>query len=136
MSSTTSGTKGFLEPVKGFHLPVQSSTQDKISTHQSTNPTHPEIGLPDLSVSLYSTCQMKLCVMLELLMSSWALCTVIWLVFLICKIIYSDVQSSMVIVVLLNSNTFVLTRELDSVAPKLFIVQHGYISKEFMISNS
>lgn len=56
--------------------------------------------------------------------------------FLICEIIYSDVQSSMVIVVLLNSNTFVLTRELDSVAPKLFIVQHGYISKEFMISNS
>ncbi|XP_020603486.1 uncharacterized protein LOC110042451 [Orbicella faveolata] len=43
---------GFLEPVKGSHLPAQSNTQDKMSSHQSAHPTHPEIGLPDLSFVL------------------------------------------------------------------------------------
>lgn len=77
--STISGIKGFLEPVKGSHLPAQSNTQDKMSSHQSAHPTHPEIGLPDLSVSLYRTCQMKvLFVMLVFLICS--LCTGIWLV--------------------------------------------------------
>lgn len=71
LSSTISGMKGFLEPVKGSHLPAQSNTQDKMSSHQSAHPTHPEIGLPDLSVSLYRTCQMKiLFVMLEFLICS------------------------------------------------------------------
>lgn len=74
LSSTISGIKGFLEPVKGSHLPAQSNTQDKMSSHQSAHPTHPEIGLPDLSVSLYRTCQMKvLFVMLEFLI--YSLCT-------------------------------------------------------------
>lgn len=79
LSSINSGIKGFLEPVKGSYLPSQSSTQDKMSSHQSAHPTHPEIGLPDLSVSLYRTCQMEvLFEMLEFLMCT--LCTVIWLV--------------------------------------------------------
>lgn len=42
--------KGFLEPVKGSQLPVQSTTQDKVASHLSV---HPDMGLPDLSVSLH-----------------------------------------------------------------------------------
>ena len=39
-----------MEPVKGSQFPVRSTTQDKIVSPQSV---HPEIGLPDLSVSLH-----------------------------------------------------------------------------------
>ena len=57
--SKNSGIKGFLEPVKGSYLPSQSNPQDKMPSHQSAHPTHPEIGLPDLSVSFYRKCQME-----------------------------------------------------------------------------
>lgn len=46
--TATYHTQDFLEPVKGSHHAVHSTAQDITAGHHSV---HPEMGLPDLSVS-------------------------------------------------------------------------------------
>ena len=98
MLATIFCIKGFLEPVKGSRVPVQSSTQAKRASHQST---HPEIGLPDLSVSwpTFRLCQWEHCASL----------------FLFNKIIY-------------NRESFYLRVEFISIQ-EVFRTQEKYIEK-------